>query len=163
MPLPRALLAVALALLPALAPADLRGAVVVLDRGPCYGPCPIYRVEVRGDGRVTFRGKGFVETRNPRPYRIPRARARALFAAFERTRFFALEDVASAGGCRCPLRTDNPFATLTLTVAGRSRSLEQAYGCHCSPPTLAELAGEVDEAAGVRRFIGHGKEGGLAW
>jgi hypothetical protein len=174
---PRAVLAVALVLLPALAPAgspavgpaaapaatDLRGAVVVLERSACYGPCPIYRVEVRGDGRVTFRGEEFVRTKHPRPYRIPRARARALFAAFERAGFFALPDVASMGSCRCPTWTDNPSATLTLTLAGRTRSLVHAFGCHCAPPTLAQLADAVDEAAGVRRFIGHGKEGGLAW
>lgn len=163
---PRALLALAVALLPSLAAAaprapaaDLRGAAVVLERGPCYGSCPIYRVEVRGDGRVRFAGEMFVRTKHPRPYRISRARARALFAAFERAGFLALPEAR----CPCPVATDNPSATLTLTLHGRTRTLAHDYGCRCAPETLPQLARAVDDAARVRRWIGHGREGGLAW
>lgn len=142
--------------------AGLRGASIVLRREACYGPCPIYRVEVRGDGRVRFAGEMFVRTKHPRPYRISRARARALFAAFEKAGFFALPDVAAAG-CPCRAATDNPYAKLTLTVGGRTRTLEHDYGCRCVPETLPALARAVDDAARVGRWIGHGREAGLSW
>ncbi len=38
-------------------PASLR---ITLERGPCFGECPIYKVEVRGDGSVFYKGEGFV-------------------------------------------------------------------------------------------------------
>jgi hypothetical protein len=112
---------------------------------------------------VSFRGESFVRTRHPKPRRIGRERVRALFAAFERAGFLDLPDVYSTARCPCAVATDNPSAATTLTWRGRTRTLDHDYGCHCAPRTLADLEVAVDDAAGVRRWIGHGREGGLAW
>ncbi len=36
---------------------NLGAMTLELSRGPCYGPCPLYRITLRGDGRVQFVGK----------------------------------------------------------------------------------------------------------
>jgi hypothetical protein len=36
---------------------------VVLDRGPCYGRCPAYRLTIRADGRASYVGERFVRLR----------------------------------------------------------------------------------------------------
>jgi hypothetical protein len=143
--------------------ADLKRAAITLERGACYGPCPIYRVRIAGDGRVSFAGESFVRTKHPKPARIGRDAVRRLFAEFERADFFALPDVYSMAHCACEVRTDNPSATITLTWRGRTRTLEHDYGCPCVPPTFERLEAAVDSAARVRRWIGHGKEGRMEW
>jgi len=143
--------------------ADLRGAVIVLERGVCYGACPAYRVRITGDGTVSFRGHEFVRYKTPRPAAIGRESVRALLAEFERAGFFGLPDVYSAEHCACAVATDNPSAMTTLTFRGRTRTIDHDYGCHCAPAALGELESAIDAAARVERWIGHGKEGGLRW
>jgi hypothetical protein len=45
---------------------------IVLSRTACYGPCPIYRVEVRGDGAVLYDGSEFVAITGPHRAAISR-------------------------------------------------------------------------------------------
>ena len=33
---------------------------ITLTRGPCFGSCPAYSVEIDGDGTVRYNGKGWV-------------------------------------------------------------------------------------------------------
>ncbi len=122
---------------------------VTLSRSPCFGTCPVYTVEVREDGQVTWHGKRFVQVVGDRTARIRPAEARRLIAHFRAARFFTLEDRYAAR------ITDMPTQTLTLNVDGRTKTVVDYAGERAGMPTVVKaLEKDVDETAGTRRWIG---------
>ncbi len=61
-----------------------------LERTGCYGSCPAYDVEVRGDGAVTFRGTGDVLATGTHHWRIAQAEALRLVAIARHADYFKL-------------------------------------------------------------------------
>ena len=45
--------------------------VITLERTICLGECPDYRVEIRGDGRVTYHGENYVAVEGDYSWTIP--------------------------------------------------------------------------------------------
>jgi len=127
----------------------LRSARIRLERTACYGTCPVYSVEIHGDGTVIWNGERFVKAMGARRYRIPVAKVRALAARFRAARFYsALE--AYEGGV-----TDLPSANLTLTWGGVSKSVRDYAGLMAGMPhAVHDLELAVDEAAGTKALIG---------
>lgn len=62
-----------------------------LTRTTCYGPCPSYSVEVRGDGSVDFDGEGHVLAMGHHRDKISRQAVEELLAAFRRANYFSLK------------------------------------------------------------------------
>jgi len=116
-------------------PSDL---LIALDRGPCFGTCPVYSLTVSADGTVLFDGMQFVEAQGERTASIPRGQLQELVDAILAADFFALQDsyVVSA--------TDLPSITTTVTLQGRTKSIFH-YGVGCgtdldtAPPPLCEI------------------------
>lgn len=127
----------------------LRTARMRLERTACYGTCPVYSVEIHGDGTVIWNGERYVKAMGVRRYRIPVAKVRALAARFRAARFYsALE--AYEGGV-----TDLPSANLTLTWGGVSKSVRDYAGLMAGMPhAVHDLEIAVDEAAGTKALIG---------
>jgi hypothetical protein len=126
----------------------------VLERTECYGFCPAYRVEIRGDGTVVYDGRRFVRVTGKQTSRAPAEKVAALFEHFERAGFTAMDAEYTY-----PV-TDNPTATLTFTVNGKAKSVRDYPPCHKEsvnaaappPPELCALEKEVDEVAGTRQW-----------
>jgi hypothetical protein len=60
-------------------PPQSPSARLILERTACYGFCPDYTVEVRGDGMAIYEGRNFVRVRGKHMGRIPKAAVDALF------------------------------------------------------------------------------------
>lgn len=69
-------------------PAQVR---IALTRGGCFGACPGYRVEVRGDGRVAYRGSGFVVVEGTHHWKIDPAAAARLIDRFRQADYLKLD------------------------------------------------------------------------
>lgn len=133
-------------------PSDL---LLTLERGPCFGTCPVYSLEIDAAGGVRYRGEGFVRVTGDASDTIPRERVAALAAAFENSDFFALADRYAYGEPTCPeYHTDMPSVTLTARVDGRTKRVHADYGCSGIPRAVTELARAMDEAAGTERWTG---------
>lgn len=160
-----------LALLPAAPPslsdADLRNAVVTLQRSACYGDCPVYEVTVTGDGAVSYHGSEFVQVKGEHTARTSRDEFRKLVARFEQAGYFSIRKNYDYGGCstrqlcRTGFLNDAPGAVLSLTLRGRTHEIHHAYGCTCAPEILFKLEAAVDKIAGTDRWVG--KEKGGQW
>jgi hypothetical protein len=137
---------------PALAPfPSTRGKPVVisLERTACFGRCPIYRVEIRGDGLVTYQGERFVAVTGRRTRRISPAAVRRLMAQFQAANFFALRDEYRAG------MTDMPSRIVTLQIGGRGKRVVDYVGEEVGMPhSVTELEQAIDRVAGTAAWVG---------
>jgi hypothetical protein len=136
---------------PGAAPAVTR---VTLERTPCFGTCPVYRVSVGGDGAVAFEGLGYVDSIGSFTGRIDADRVAALARLFEEHDYFALDDKYAYGEANCAqYGTDAPMVITSVTIGGRSKRVEHDLGCGGVPPRLSDLESRIDEIIGTSRWI----------
>jgi len=129
--------------------------VIKLERTPCFGRCPVYRVAISASGRVTFVGKNFVAQQGEASGQTPKERLDSLLGEMERQGFFEFADRYVAGAPACgPYATDAPSAITEVTHAGRHKRIEHDYGCSQAPPVLGELERRIDDVAGTTQWTG---------
>ena len=121
---------------------------ITLQRTPCYGPCPVYKVTVSGTGEVEYFGEAHVDKAGTYRWRISRRRLQRLQEAFERANYLYLEDdyteygVTDAPGCSTSVEYDD----------GTFKSIDHYHGDPSAPEALTELEDEIDRILGVERY-----------
>jgi hypothetical protein len=123
----------------------------VLERTVCFGFCPAYTVTIAADGTVTYVGKDFVRVHGKQVRHIDPRKAAGVLAHFRRASFFGMQSSYRV------MITDNPTATLTLTMGGRTKTVEDYPPCHggsgdfgvATPSELCALEQEMDDVAGT--------------
>jgi hypothetical protein len=129
--------------------------VIKLERTPCFGRCPVYRVAISASGRVSFVGKNFVAQQGEASGQTPKERLDSLLGEIEQQGFFEFADRYVAGAPACgPYATDAPSAITEVTHAGRHKRIEHDYGCSEAPPALGVLERRIDEVAGTGQWTG---------
>jgi Domain of unknown function (DUF6438)/Ankyrin repeats (3 copies)/Ankyrin repeat len=120
---------------------------VVLARSACYGPCPVYKVAVFGNGEITWDGAAFVAARGERKSHIEPAKARRLFDRFRTAQVWSL--------CRSYSRlvTDNSSADVTISLRGQKKTVHDY--AESAPPWFRDLQLAIDDAADTH-FWRHG-------
>lgn len=106
---------------------------IALRRTACYGTCPSYWVEVRGDGRVTYQGSGYVVVEGAHHWKIDRTAAARLVERFRRANYFKLDGYYTVDV------TDIP-TYVTRVGVGQQRKFVLNYGGNMpeGPPALTE-------------------------
>jgi len=128
---------------------------VTMERGPCYGACPVYSVAIAADGTVTFDGERHVEATGTSTQRIEPAAAAELLRSLDADGFFELADRYVYKEAACGLyHTDAPVVTLTLVLDGRTKTVQHDQGCRDAPESLGRMQSRIDSVAGVSRWIG---------
>jgi hypothetical protein len=124
------------------------GAVVRLERSGCYGDCPIYTVEVHGNGDVVYQGSCHVLVVGHHQWRIEPAEVVALMGQVRAADFWSLKRRYAA-----PI-TDNATYRLTVTVGGHTKTLEDYVGVAAGmPKAVSALEDAVDHLAGTDRWL----------
>lgn len=128
---------------------------IVLERTPCHGRCPVYRVRLGGDGALLFRTP---EGGTPVADRVEPAAVAALARRADRIGFRSLpsrvRDVPALCG---PLATDHSTVIVTLFSPAGSHRVEDDLGCHGTGGALRALRGleaGIDSVAGSARRAG---------
>jgi alpha-tubulin suppressor-like RCC1 family protein len=127
--------------------------VAALQRGPCFGSCPLYSVRVYDDGTVIYRGDGYVRVRGGRKTQLSRADLGALRASFRSSNFLGLEYQCRAG------HTDDSTARVFFAEGGRARLISHYHGCNGINPALTRLEDEIDRITGTSRWVGEVENG----
>ena len=128
---------------------------VELRRSGCFGRCPAYRVQVRGDGTVTFTGERDVGSPGEHRDRIPAANVAAFRDELARPPYATLKGRYTPDDPRCGLAaTDMASVTLLIRDAGSTRQIEHYLGCSDAPASLHALAKAIDDLSGSARWIG---------
>ena len=148
-----------LILLTALAPAVAAAAPIDrtfrarLERGPCFGFCPSYTVDLTADGRVRFEGRppgrgaanGCLGVLR---WRVSRAAVARLQRTVDRGGFYGFKSEYAA-----PV-TDLPTYTVTVTRRGRTKAVRDYGGAEAGmPAAMTGIENAIDEAAGVTRCV----------
>ena len=66
--------------------------LITIERGACFGSCPIYSAQIYADGTVVYVGKDYVKTTGERRFKISQDRVQALIKEFERIDYWSLKD-----------------------------------------------------------------------
>ncbi|MEI9887488.1 MAG: DUF6438 domain-containing protein [Rhizomicrobium sp.] len=119
-----------------------------LRRSMCFGTCPCYRVEIDGDGHVSYLGEANVFVKGEASARVSRAQVRRLYRAFRKADFFWLYDAY-----RAPI-TDLPEYRVGISYDGRRMEVLDYMGQGIGmPPAVVELERLIDKTANTARWI----------
>ena len=122
----------------------LDGVRIVLERSECFGTCPSYRVELRGNGVVLFHGDAFVNFPGDHQIRVSPQIVQCLLKDFRTADFWSLDSVYVANV------TDLPTYKISLAVAGKTKALTDYAGQSVGmPAAVTALEQAIDQAAGT--------------
>jgi hypothetical protein len=121
-----------------------RRLVASIERGPCYGRCPVYTVRVFADGAVEFEGRQHVGTVGVATGKLSAAELVQLAAAFESRRFESLKAEYAD-----PRTTDLPW----VTVSNGRKTVRHYTGDESAPKALTELEAAIDRLVGTARWL----------
>lgn len=142
-------------------------ASVTLERSTCFGNCPAYSVTVTADGKTTFVGRTFVQTRSASAQATP-AQVAAIQAALVRADVGSMRSsyTSRADGCEM-MMSDRPGIKITVVDASGTHSVDFYFGCRgpmaeAVRPRIEQLAASIDEQLDTRRWIGTPTAPGVA-
>jgi hypothetical protein len=129
---------------------DWQSLKIALDRTECYGWCPSYHIEVRGDGTVWYEGRNFVACKGFYRATVPRENVREMVKMFEQARFFALRDkyLMDKTG-------DAPTTTISIEFDAQRMEVRESFGLQMGMPSaVAGLEHAVDLLSGSEQWTG---------
>jgi len=121
-------------------------AYVELERMPCFGSCPEYRLRITATGRVEFDGVAHVCPSGHRERQIEAAAAREIIADMTAAGFMTLAWSADYS------ITDSATVFLTLHDGTRTRRLEHYLGDANAPRMLFSIAARISKVAGAHAW-----------
>lgn len=119
-----------------------------LDRGICYGICPSYVVEIRGDGSVRYCGLMHVRESGERARRISADEVRAIADRFADANFLRLASEYVDGP------TDGAMYSVSISFDGSKKTVLHYSGSATGNALLGPLEEALDRAANTAEWIG---------
>lgn len=138
------------------ATAGAMGNVLVarLERGPCFGRCAEYVVEVYGDGAVHFEGRHNVSAMGAQRATIPVEDVNALLRTFIESPFASADSAYMDGSAGCGhYRTDAPVSVLSARIGSELKTVRRDPGCEDAPKFLGPLESRVDSVARTSAWV----------
>jgi len=105
-------------------------AAITIERGPCFGACPVYSATIRPDGEGSFAGRRFVAIADERQFKIAPETFQRIRHVLASYRPAGTEERIGAEGCSA-YATDHPSWTIRWTEqGGETHTLHYDTGCH---------------------------------
>ena len=121
---------------------------ISLKRTECFGTCPVYSVEIMGDGTVRYQGHLYVAKKGAHKAQISQDSVRSLFQKFVAADFFWTLDEYTAW------ITDQPTYVLKLSFDGHTKTvIDYAGRAACMPGEITDLEQAVDTAAQTSKWV----------
>ena len=132
---------------------------VTLERGVCFGRCPVYRIIINADRRVQYSGTQFVKVEGVQSKNISAVAMRQLRDELNRVGYFGLHDLdTSKVSCEDP-STDSPTVTISVRADGKFKSIKHYRGCGgAASALLSQLEDRIDLIAGTVEWVGTPEE-----
>ena len=130
---------------PVVDPPDSVERVAQLDRGGCFGPCPVYSVSVFADGTVIYDGTTHVKVTGRRSRKLKPPELDQIVAAFERHGFAKMESSYEKTEVEDPP---------TISVTYRGKIVSRAPGDPRTPPDLLAIEDELEFLTGAEEWTG---------
>jgi len=124
--------------------------LATLERTPCFGFCPVYKVTIFRDGIVEYEGVRFVKTVGTATGRISARRLARVRALFERNGYFQFADSYQNYSV-----TDLPSAITSYSPGGgRFKTVNHYLGDRSAPRALTEIEDGIDRIVDIEQWIG---------
>jgi hypothetical protein len=134
---------------------------ITLERTPCFGACPVYKVTLGGNGAVNYVGERFVKVEGTRTRQISRDAFLELLRKFYEVDFFAMraeylegrDIMLEADGTvqeTSIMVTDLPTTIVTLEIGAYAKSVRAYFR---APEGLHALADTIDATAGTLEWV----------
>jgi hypothetical protein len=107
-----------------------------MERTPCFGKCPAYRINVYRSGYATYTGISFTERTGEHAGRVGPETMQALLAKAEAINFFGLQDKYDGQV------TDLPSTIVRIVSQGRDKKV---VARHKVPQEFKDFAKQADE------------------
>ena len=129
--------------------------LITLERSPCDGKCPAYKLTISADGGVVFEGHSHVKEVGIARSRITQEQLKQLVAEFERIKYFSLNDRYSIVPDGCTGYSHHGiFIVTSLRMNGELKRVVRNTGCLGAVPELKMLEDCIDEVAATKQWIG---------
>jgi hypothetical protein len=138
----------------------LTDVIISLERTHCYGPCPVYKVQIHGDGRVRYEGHENVKVVGIREATIGKKKIVELLKHIYEIRFFGMrsryESIAVPNEENGVVNesishlSDQPTKIVAVRIGGYEKRVEDYY---YAPKELADLSPKIDAAAGTDKWV----------
>jgi ankyrin repeat protein len=135
---------------------DWKTVKITLARTGCFGTCPSYNVEVRGDGSVLYEGRGYVAFTGTHRGLVPQSNVIELAKLFEKADYYSLQNEYTASV------TDSPTQTTSIDIDGRRKEIVDYVGLSAGMPlAVSQLENAIDRLSGSERWT-HGNSETMA-
>lgn len=122
---------------------------IELERGACYGTCPMYEVKLLENGDVTFIGKDFVTKMGEQKGKIsPNAFAKLA----DELKSDGVFHVSAGDGKH--VKTDHPTVKITISLKGQTRTIIHNLGDGNADPKLTQMENKIDKIAETSKWTG---------
>ena len=122
--------------------------VITMERTACHGTCPVYKLTIEGNGTLTYEGKDFVQVKGKQTASLSPTQIQDLISAFEQAEFFTLRDYPHED------TTDSPSVITSITINGKTKTVNHYYGDNSAPPALFDLESKIDEITNSKQWTG---------
>jgi hypothetical protein len=131
---------------------DMNTVNITMSREPCFGTCPVYYLEIDGNGKVTYRGYHYVNVTGERIAHISPPKVRELIAAFDNADYFNLRD-----GYDEMRFTDLSSVRTSMSINGMYKSVYDYYGTVKVPELekLRYLEKLIDNVTNSAQWVGN--------
>lgn len=138
---------------------------ITLERSPCYGSCPFYKLTISADGTIEFEPKSISDdyklvSGKRIKSQISQDKLKQLISEFESIGYFSLENrygsVDYKQDKNCPeMWTDYPTAITSITLNGKSKEIDHYHGCQGSEvlEKLTKFEDKIDEIVNTKQWL----------
>jgi hypothetical protein len=126
---------------------------ITLERGMCFGTCPVYFVTLFENGTVFYHGEKFVKEIGNQSGTLNRSSFANLLHACNEMGFFQMNDEYVNLDM-----TDMPRAVITVQNGTISKHIEHYHGDTHAPANLTALENLIDEVVLITRWTGTGSK-----
>jgi len=128
---------------------EVRDIEITLERGMCFGTCPVYSVSLYGNGTIVWVGEMYVEVIGNMTDSAYPAMIGDLYDRLIEGGFPDLEDSYAFLNV-----TDMPTARLTVRNGTDIKEVYHYHGDYTAPENLSHMENAVDLVANTSRWIG---------
>ena len=131
----------------AISPIYINDVTITLERNMCMGTCPVYSLEIFGNGTVVYDGNRFVNVTGQQISNISQDRVRDLVEEFYKINYFSLNDKYDQ-----VVITDQRTVTTSIDTNGSYKSVFDNHGA-IAPEGLRALEDKIDEITNSNKWI----------
>jgi len=122
---------------------------MVYEQGPCYGVCPVYKLDITEGGLLRYIGIKFVSVTDTVFENLTGEQLAELTNAFHECGFFSLDDEYLNYSV-----TDMPEYYTSVKIGGKIKSVRHYFGDYSAPEKLKNLYLNINEILNTKRWTG---------